>query len=203
MFFRFNDTATTEISTLPFGPGGLLPLGSLREPLEHLSRAHIFVLTKVNIGSKNLHWIRQRLEILKPHALIFEAIHKPVRLADFKRNRYLPLESLKGKKLSVISGIGDPFSFEKSVEQAGAEILYAGRFEDHHDYRRSEFFDFVKKSKELGVREIVTTEKDFYRIEPFLRGRKSQDFSGVDILVLQIEFEMADAEDFIRRCVNP
>ncbi|MBK8233219.1 MAG: tetraacyldisaccharide 4'-kinase [Candidatus Eisenbacteria bacterium] len=52
-------------STQPFGPGGLIPSGTLREPLENLSRADIFILTKSNIGSKNLAWIRQKIEQIK------------------------------------------------------------------------------------------------------------------------------------------
>ncbi len=190
-------------ATIPFGPGDLIPKGTLREPIEHLARAQIFMLTKSNIGAKNLHWIRQRLLSIKPGAVIFEAIHKPVQLMDFKRNRYLPLQELKGKKVAAISGIGDPYSFEKTIEGLGAEILFAARFDDHHRYRESELKEFVARCKEVGVKDVITTEKDFYRLEPLLKRKRPHEIHNLNFLALQIEFQVDDEEDFIRRCVNP
>ncbi len=190
-------------ATDPFGPGGLIPLGTLREPLEHLSRARIFVLTKSNIGSKNMHWIRQRLLSIKPDAVIFEAVHEPVQFMDFRRNRFVPLREIKGKKIGVISAIGDPYSFEKTLENLGAEISFAARFQDHHCTSQSEFSDFLRRCKEVGVKDIVTTEKDFYRMEPFFKGKGPRDILQFNFLVLQIEFQVNDEEDFIRRCLNP
>ncbi len=190
-------------ATIPFGPGGLIPLGTLREPLEHLSRAHVFILTKSDIGSKNVHWIRQKLLSIKPDAVIFEAVHKPVQFMDFRRNKFLSLDEAKDKKVAVLSGIGDPFSFEKTVEDLGAEIVLAARFDDHHAYTETEIAEFIKKCRELGVKEAVTTEKDYYRIQPVLKKKRSQDFSNFNFLVLEIEFHIHDEEDFLRRCLNP
>ncbi len=189
-------------STEPFGPGGLIPLGTLREPLENLSRAHIFVLTKSDIGLKNVHWIRQRLLSIKADAVIFEAVHQPVQFMDFRKNRYAPLHEVKGRKVAVISGIGDPYSFEKTVENLGADILFAARFDDHHQYTPAEFSEFLQRCKEVGVKDIVTTEKDFYRMEPFFKNKRPNDIHNFNFLVLQIEFQVNDEEDFIRRCLN-
>ena len=190
-------------ATAPFGPGGLIPQGTLREPLENLSRAHIFVLTKSNIGSKNIHWIRQRLVSIKPDAVIFEAVHQPIQFMDFRRNRYVPLAAVKGKKAGVISAIGDPYSFEKTLENLGVEIHFAARFDDHHTFSESEFSDFLKRCREVGVKDIMTTEKDFYRMEPFFKRKGFRDIHTFNFLVLQIEFQVNDEEDFIRRCLNP
>ena len=189
-------------STQPFGPGGLIPLGTLREPLENLSRADVFVLTKADIGSKNLHWIHQRLAQLKPGAHIFEAVHRPVQFMDFRKNKFLPLAEVRGKKVAALSAIGDPFSFEKTVENLDADIVLAARFDDHHVYTDAELLDFAKKCKTLGVKDVVTTEKDFYRIEPALKRRRRAEFLALSFLVLQIEFQLDDEEDFIRRCLN-
>ena len=189
-------------ATLPFGPGGMIPAGTLREPLENLSRAHIFILTKSNIGSKNLHWIRQRLVSIKPDAVIFEAIHRPIHFSDLKRNRYMPLAEIKGRKIATLSGIGDPYSFEKTVENLGAHIQLAARFDDHHTYTESELMDFINRCKEVGVREVVTTQKDYYRIEPVLKKKRSPEVSHMSFYILEIEFQVNDEEDFIRRCIN-
>ena len=95
-------------STEPFGPGGLIPRGTLREPLDELKRADAFVITKCNIGSKNVHWIRQKLNEIKPQAPIFESAHQPLGLSDPMKNRRMDVASLRGRKIAAISGIGDP-----------------------------------------------------------------------------------------------
>jgi len=189
-------------TTIPFGPGGLIPLGTLREPLENLKRAQVFILTKSNIGSKNLHWIRQRLHSIKPDAAIFEAVHRPIQFLDFKRNRYVPLGEVKDRKVASLSGIGDPYTFEKTIENLGGQILLAARYDDHHPYSQAELLDFARRCREVEVRDVITTEKDFFRIEPLLKGRLPQEIANLNFLVLQIEFQVQDEEDFIRRCLN-
>lgn len=196
------DLDIVNINTIqPFGPGGLLPLGTLREPLEHLSRANIFMLTKSNIGSKNLHWIRQKLNTIKPNAVIFEAIHRPMKLIDPLKNRYYPLDEVKNKKLATVCGIGDPFSFEKTLENLGATILFAARFDDHHPYTSSDISKLIKRCQELGVRDIVTTQKDYMRLRAIAQ-KKKELHEKIRLLILEIEFQVNDEEDFLRRCLN-
>ena len=189
-------------STEPFGPGGLLPLGTLREPLENLSRAQVFVLTKCNIGQKNVHWIRQKLNSLKSNAVIFEAIHQPLEFSDPLKKRRMELGAVRGRKVGTLCGIGDPYSFEKTVEFLGAEIQLAARYDDHHVFKESEIVQFVKQCRGLGLREAVTTEKDYFRIRPVLEKHGDNAWEGFTFWVLEIEFQVNDEEDFIRRCVN-
>ena len=190
-------------STEPFGPGGLLPLGTLREPLESLARAQIFVLTKCNIGSKNVHWIRQKLNSLKPNAVIFESIHQPLGFVDPLKKHRMELSAVRNRKVGALSGIGDPYSFEKTVEFLGAELLLAARYDDHHEFKASEIVQFVKQCRELGLREAITTEKDFFRILPILEKHSGEDWKDFTFWVLEIEFQINDEEDFVRRCFNP
>lgn len=188
-------------ATQPFGPGGLVPAGTLREPLEHLSRADAFVLSKSNIGSKNIHWIRQKLLSIKPGAVIFEAVHKPMRFVDTLKNRSVTLGELRGRKVATLSGIADPYSFEKTVENIGAEIVFAARYDDHHPYTASEFGAFVDQATSIGARDIITTEKDWVRLAPLFKKGPDR-LKGHNLLLLEIEFQVHDEEDFIRRCVN-
>ena len=189
-------------STEPFGPGGLLPRGTLREPLEELSRADIFVLTKCDIGSKNVHWIRQKLNTLKPNAVIFESVHRPKMLTEPLKNRRMELSSLRHRKLGALSGIGDPYSFEKTVEFLGAEVLLAARYDDHHEFRESEILNFVKQCRQIALREAVTTEKDYFRMAEILKKHEREQLRDFTFWVLEIEFQVNDEEDFIRRCLN-
>ena len=189
-------------STDPFGPGGLLPLGTLREPLENLSRAGVFVLTKCNIGSKNTHWIKQKLNVVKPNAIIFEAVHQPLGFVNPLKNTRMENPAIRNCKVGAISGIGDPYSFEKTVELLGGTILLAARYEDHHSFTKSEIVQFIKQCRSLGLREAITTEKDFFRIEPILTKHLKDSLRDFTFWVLEIEFQISDEEDFLRRCLN-
>lgn len=188
-------------ATAPFGPGGLIPEGTLREPLESLKRADCFILTQANIGSKNLHWIRQKLQSVKPDAVVFEAVHQPVSLEDPATNKKQQPGFLSNRKVATLCAIGDPYSFEKSVERLGAEIPFAARFEDHHRFSPGEIHAFVKRAKELGLKEAVTTEKDDVRLRPVF-ARLAQRLAPFTIWVLKIEADIHDEEDLVRRCLH-
>lgn len=190
-------------ATEPFGVGGLIPSGNLREPVEHLSRADIFVLTKSDIGQKNLHWISQKLLEYKPQAVIFEAVHKPVAVWSATSDRRHSPDALRGRRVSALSGLADPHSFEKTVENLGAEIVFAGRFDDHHAYTRAEIDDFLKRSRAVGAAEVVTTRKDFVRLEPFFRRGVPAAWKGFEFWVLDIEIQLSDEDDLVRRCLVP
>ncbi|MBI4432813.1 MAG: tetraacyldisaccharide 4'-kinase [Candidatus Omnitrophica bacterium] len=190
-------------TTLPFGNGKLIPAGILREPLENLKRAHLFVLTKSNIGAKNVQGVRQKLQELKPNALIFEASHKPMRFWDARRSRTVTLGEMRGRKASTLCAIGDPYSFEKTVENLGIEIAFAARFDDHHPYTRKDLTNFLQECRRLSVTDVVTTEKDYIRIEPVISKGAWPELDGSNLLTLQIEFQIHDEEDFLRRCLNP
>ena len=122
---------------------------------------------------------------IKPDAQIFEAIHKPLRFMNFKTKRVVGLTEVKGNKLGALSGIADPQSFEKTVEKIGAEILFAACYEDHHRFKEPEIIDFIRRCRSVGVREAVTTEKDYQRLEDLLRESKSEELGSFTFLVLQ------------------
>ena len=189
-------------STSPFGPGGLIPAGTLREPIEHLSRADLFILTKSDIGAKNVHWISQKIQELKPGAVIFEAVHKPLHFWDPVKDALIPLNELRHKKVATLSGLADPHSFEKTVENLGIVILFAGRFDDHHEYSKNEINDFLKRCHAVGATEVVTTRKDFERLGVFFRKALPENWKRFNFRVLEIEFQLSDEEDLLRRCVN-
>ena len=190
-------------STEPFGPGGLIPAGTLREPVEHLSRADLFILTKSDIGAKNVHWITQKIHEFKPNAVIFEAVHKPVHFWDVTGGHTVGLHEFRVKKAATLAGLADPRSFEKTVENLGIEILFAGRFDDHHDYTRTEIDDFLKRAAALGAADIITTRKDFERLSHFFRRGLPAAWKHFKFWVLEIEFQLSDEEDLLRRCIDP
>lgn len=186
-------------ATNPFGNGHLLPAGMLREPVEGLARAGVFVITKAALGRQNVNLIRQRLREINPGAQIFESNHEPVRFIDYANNEPVELVAVMGRKIALLTGIEDPASFERILLRLGARVVFAARFDDHHLFTPGEIQSVVRSASELGAEFLVTTAKDYYRLT---RASKRIDPKKLRVLVLQIEAQIDDEEDFIRRCAD-
>ena len=75
-----------------------------------------------------------------------------------------PLEFLKGKKVALFSGIAYPESFENTILDQGAEIIYKKRFLDHHRFTKNEIKSVYSEALHSKAEFIVTTEKDAVRL---------------------------------------
>src|SRR6516162_4348293 len=113
----------------PFGNERMLPRGTLREPPSHLARASTIFITKSDGKTNEL---RRRIAELNPSAGIIECVHNPLYLEDVFTGERVGLDFLKGRKVASLSGIAQPESFERSLVQLHAELVYAKRFADHH-----------------------------------------------------------------------
>ncbi|MDD5596199.1 MAG: tetraacyldisaccharide 4'-kinase, partial [Candidatus Omnitrophica bacterium] len=100
----------------------LIPRGILREPLSALKRADIFLLTKVNLNPQ-IEQTKSYLRQINPKAEIFSSLHQPVGFYELAKKEELsdPL-ALKGKNVTLFSGIGDPDSFENLISSLGINI---------------------------------------------------------------------------------
>ena len=154
-----------------FGNGCLLPRGILREPLNHLDRADMFLFTKSDQSSQLTRTsLTDNIRRYNTEAPIVECIHHAkefVEIADWykgiQQNR-LPLEDLKGKRVMVFSAIGNPSSFEQNVSGCGLEIVEAIRYPDHHDYGMLEMQYIGERASELNADALITTGKDAVKI---------------------------------------
>ncbi len=148
----------------PFGNGRLLPRGILREPLFALKRADVFVITKTNCVP-DISVLRRRLESINQSALIVESKHTIVGVYEFENpGRMHSLGSLKGKIVTVLSGIGDPHSFESMLKEAGVCVGLSFQFSDHHAYTHDDLASVTSASRNKGIDTILTTEKDGVRL---------------------------------------
>lgn len=130
-----------------FGNGRLIPAGPLREPIEQgLARADAVVL----VGDAAFQ--------LPPFAgPIFRAVLRPTAPDRFA-----------GRSVFALAGIGRPDKFHHTLEAMGARIVGTRAFPDHHRYTLLEI-EAVKQIAANAGALLVTTEKDFVRIDPSLR----------------------------------
>jgi tetraacyldisaccharide 4'-kinase len=146
--------------TNPFGNAHLLPRGVLREPIRNLKRADFIFITKSDGHSEAL---RQQIRALNNRAEIIECCHQPRFLQNVYTAERVPLEWLKGRTVTSLSGIAVPQSFENSLRLMGARVIHCERYADHHRYHAQEIIDAVNRAADLHADALMTTEKDAVR----------------------------------------
>lgn len=146
-------------ATSPWGGGNTIPGGLLREPPSALSQARAVIVTRSDqVEPALLHAMLERIRQLAPHSLVLTARHRPVRLHKLGGTA-LPLESLRDRKVAILSGIARPEAFEKTVAGLGAHIAATFRGSDHQHFTQQFVMQAVTKAKSLDA-VLVTTEKD-------------------------------------------
>jgi tetraacyldisaccharide 4'-kinase len=139
----------------------ILPLGRFREGFASLQRAHAVILTKVNWASEErLNALRGRI----PNGV-------PVYELEFHSRPSRDIAS--DSRVLALSGIARPHVFEKSLEVLQAEMGISFKvashlsYADHFDYQKSDIEKILQKFRDLGVSEILTTEKDFVKLRVY------------------------------------
>ena len=172
----------------PFGNEHLLPRGTLREPPEHIRRADTIFITKSDGETAGL---RARIRKHNPSAGIIECVHWPLFFEDvFNPDQREQIGWLKGKKVATLSGIAQPESFEQSLLQQGAELVYTKRFADHHRFNQQEILNTINRAKKRRADVILTTQKDAVRFPKIDRR---------DLLIFYMRLEikiLSGAKDF-------
>jgi len=176
----------------PFGNEHLLPRGTLREPPSHLARASTIFITKSDGDTRAL---RERLARSNPGAGIIECVHAPLYFEDVFTGERRGLELIHGRKVASLSGIAQPESFEQSLVNLHADLVYAKRFADHHRFTQQEILNAINRGKKRQAEFIVTTQKDAVRFPKLDRRDLPIYFMRVEIRIL------SGAKDF-QDCVR-
>jgi tetraacyldisaccharide 4'-kinase len=172
----------------PFGGGAVLPRGFLRESVGGLSRAHVVVLTRSDrVDADALSRLEARVKSLAPRAAIVREVHAPTELVALDGTPLAGTAELVGRKVTCVSGIGDPTTLAETLGRLGAHVVRAFDFGDHHEFTASQVADVVRESVAAGAHSCVTTEKDAMRI-PAPPERKA-------IVVLRIVARFVDEAD--------
>lgn len=181
-------------SSRPFGNGRLLPGGSLREPLRGLRRADIIVFTGTGGETDNI-LPDCRQPSLKDLATCFQSCHRARAIIDANRDAR-PLDFLQGKRIYAFSGIGNPLSFRRTIEDLDVNLSGFEAFPDHHYYNAAEIAGITANAKLARSDIILTTEKDGVRLLDF------PDFLAT-IFLLRIEMAfIPDGDGFLKRILD-
>ena len=201
----YRDLDVVLVDTLNiFGNRRLLPRGTLREPLQNLDRAGMFLLTKTDQSSVfSRDGLRDTLAKYNSHAPIIESVHKPVNFVEIAdwykglRSHAKSLEELKGRSVMVFSAIGNPSSFEQTLSDVGLDIKEAIRYPDHHDYGMLEMQYIMERAIKENVGALITTAKDAVKIPTeFIYFDRE-----VPLYVLNMEIRITSGRDLFQETI--
>nr|WP_153801453.1 tetraacyldisaccharide 4'-kinase [Deferribacter desulfuricans] len=146
-----------SISTgLPF------PFGYLREFPSAIKRADIVVFTRADSFT-----IPAKVEKYIKDKSTFFSKTKPVGV--FYQDNLYDLEFLKDKNVVAFAGIAKNRNFFKLLESLGANLVYTKGFMDHHHYREKEINFLLKIKDRYQADLLITTEKDFVKMDENLK----------------------------------
>ena len=190
-----------------FGNGYMLPRGTLREPMSHLARADVFLLTKVDQAADgSCQYIKDTISRYNDEALLLDSVHQPksfIRLEEWADNiagEGVPVSFMSGKRVMAVSAIGNPASFEHTIGSTGAEIIESLRFPDHHDFTADEFSDIISQAAKNDVEAIIITEKDAVKV-PDLTNVKQELQAVVPIYVITITVKFLQGEEAFKKLI--
>jgi tetraacyldisaccharide 4'-kinase len=178
-------------SHIGFGDHHLLPRGILREPLAHLRRAHLFVLTKVE-NIETCKPLEKELHQFHPSSPVFHSRYEPRGLVGPKEE-WEELHFLRGKKVLALSGIANPEYFSLLLRKCGMQIVSEAIFPDHHPFTNKDLVSIEERSK--AVDWIVTTEKDMVKL-------RKLNIGSLPLRALRIEMKIWEEEDFYKRVME-
>ena len=158
------------------GNGMTLPSGPLRESINAIKRTQIVVIN----GNKN-ELFEKKISSISNKVKIFYS-------------RYLPknVEEFKNKKLFAFAGVGNPSNFFKLLSDNNLNVHKKLSFPDHYKFSKSEIQKMIDESLKNNL-ELVTTEKDYFRIKHY---------GFQHIKFLKIKLEILEKDKLINQILN-
>jgi tetraacyldisaccharide 4'-kinase len=168
---------------------GLLPRGSLREPLSALARADILVITRSAGDSA----IEDELR---------HYVSAPIFYAQTQLGSILPVPGTPheagavatpgSRKFFAFCAIGNPAGFFGDLKHRwGFQIVGMKSFPDHHVYTTAELRKLERDAQQAGAEALICTEKDLYNFP----GEK---FEKLPAYFCRIGLQVNDSEGFWR-----
>lgn len=169
----------------------MLPTGNLREPKNGANRAEVIVVTKCpeNLSATQKQVIEKQLKLQAHQVLFFSNIKYEIAVSN--NENFLNISDLKEKEFTLLTGIANPIPLVTFLEQKQLVFEHLA-YPDHHFFTTEELK--LLKTKPL----IVTTEKDFVRLQGRLENHRGLYYLPISI---QIDLE-SEFNTIINACIS-
>ena len=150
------------------GNGLTLPSGPLRENINNL---RFYDNVFLNGNEEHLTDIKNQIKKINPKININQGKYAPLNINDYnKDHNYL-----------VFSGIGNHKTFVNMLKNNNLKIIDDLEYPDHYQYLEKDFNEIINKAKKYNAK-IITTEKDYLRLDSFDKTKISFIRSNLEIL---------------------
>jgi len=161
------------------GNGLTLPSGPLREDINNLK---FYDAVFLNGNEEYLIDIKNQIRKINPKININQGKYVPLNIDDFNKEcNYL-----------VFSGIGNHKTFVNMLKNNDLNIVDDLEYPDHYQYSKKDFDEIVNKAKKYDAK-IITTEKDYLRLDSF---------DKTEILFIKSTLEILDEKNFTQTLIN-
>lgn len=144
----------------PFGKGYFLPRGFLREGPRCLSRASLVIVNHCK-NEENFETLKKSIKKYTP-APIIGTNFLCTGVYDLKSQL---IETVKGKKVGIFCGLGNPEPFRSLVNQEGMNVVAEYYTPDHLSPAPAALMHFAERSAKLGAEFLLCTEKDKVKLK--------------------------------------
>ena len=149
------------------GNGLTLPSGPLRESINNLK---FYENVFLNGNEESLIAIKDQIKKINPNININSGKYIPLNIGEFDKDQnYL-----------VFSGIGNHKTFVEMLKNNKLKIVNDLEYPDHYQYSKRDFDEIIINAKKFNAH-IITTEKDYLRLENFNRNEILYVKSSLDI----------------------
>ncbi|MDB2381630.1 tetraacyldisaccharide 4'-kinase [Candidatus Pelagibacter bacterium] len=149
------------------GNGLTLPSGPLRESINNLK---FYENVFLNGNEESLVAINDLIKKINPNMNINSGKYTPLNIGEFDKDQnYL-----------VFSGIGNHKTFVEMLKNNKLKIVSDLEYPDHYQYSKRDFDKIIINAKKFNAH-IITTEKDYLRLENFNRNEILYVKSSLDI----------------------
>ena len=149
------------------GNGLTLPSGPLRESINNLK---FYENVFLNGNEESLIAIKEQIKRINPNININSGKYTPLNIGEFDKDQnYL-----------VFSGIGNHKTFVEMLKNNKLRIVSDLEYPDHYQYSKRDFDEIIINAKKFNAH-IITTEKDYLRLESFNRNEILYVKSSLDI----------------------
>jgi tetraacyldisaccharide 4'-kinase len=186
--YRDVDILLIDINKNP-GRERLIPAGDRREQLKAASRADVIIYTK----NMDKSVIKDPFHINKWFSGdSYVSRFVPAGFRNLETGEYLPMHDLAGTSAIAFSGIASPQYFEQNLRDNQIQLCEFINYPDHHRYDQNDHHIIKAAATKHNCTNIITTEKDAVKI-------KSEYFTGLTILVLEMSIRIDEAEKLVQK----
>jgi tetraacyldisaccharide 4'-kinase len=145
----------------------LLPRGPWREGVEALGRADVVVLTRKSASAARAGEVAREVAAAAPGKAVAVCHLAADRLVGLHGGDMVRLQSLAGREVLAVAGLGMPRPFFDTLRQAGA-VVDEDAYPDHHPFSAA---DALKMVSRAAGRPIVITRKDAVKLRALIGPR--------------------------------